>query len=265
MAGWAAAGPALSFQPSLLMHKSIGLPAAHVALSPSRLESPQPSAWWRTRPELCVFAGLILVFSGPALWGAAWRGMMFLPAAVQAGQWWRLLTHPFVHITWYHLLLDGAAFLLLYHGLLESRLSRRLLFVGASAVGSLLLAWGVDAAVFTTGLCGLSGIAHGLMAVSAVEMMLAQPRGSTEWRIGAGTFAVVIGKATWEVISGKVLFGFLYFGMVGQPVTVSHAGGIVGGLLAVVLLRMTHPVAPIAVVPTIPVCCDRATVATVSA
>ncbi len=189
------------------------------------------------RPEMLLFVGLIVVFSGPVFLGSPWYSMMFQPAAVKAGESWRLLTHPFVHITWYHLLLDASAFLLLYHGLLERKITRRLIYVVAAAAGSLLLSWLAAPAISTGGLCGLSGIAHGLMAISAVELMVAQPRGSPEWRIGAFTFAIVVCKAAFEAISGRILFGFLYFGMVGEPVTVSHAGGIVGGLFAVLLLR----------------------------
>jgi len=191
------------------------------------------------RHELLVFAGLILVFSGSVLFGSFWQSMIFQPAAVRGGEWWRLFTHPFVHVTWFHLLLDASAFFLLYNSLLEGRVAVRLAFVLGGAAGSLLLSWLAAPAISTNGLCGLSGIAHGLMAVSAVEMMVNQPRHSAEWRVGAFTFALVIGKAAFEAISGRVLFGFLYFGMVGDPVVVSHAGGVVGSLLAMLLLRST--------------------------
>src|SRR4029077_3237908 len=99
--------------------------------------------------------------------------------------------------------------------------------------------WLTVPAISTSGLCGLSGIAHGLMAVSAGEMMAKAARRASEWRLGAVTFAIVMGKAAIEAISGRILFGFLYFGMVGDPVAVSHAGGIVGSLLAMLLLRST--------------------------
>jgi rhomboid family GlyGly-CTERM serine protease len=189
------------------------------------------------RPELFVFAGLIILFSGSVLFGSVWQSMIFQPAAVKAGEWWRLFTHPFVHVTWYHLLLDASAFLLLYHSLLEGKLARRVAYVVAAAAGSLLLSWAASAAIATHGLCGLSGVAHGLTAVSAVELMTGQPRRSSAWRAGAITFALVTGKAAYEAISGHILFDFLYFGMVGDPVVVSHAGGIVGGLSAMLVLR----------------------------
>lgn len=120
--------------------------------------------------------------------------------------------------------------------LVEKRISRRLAYVLASGAGSLLLSWLAAPAIATNGLCGLSCIAHGLMAVSAVEMMNGQARRSPEWRIGAFTLALVVGKAAYEAITGQILFGFLYFGLVGNPIAVSHAGGIVGGLLAMLLL-----------------------------
>jgi len=183
------------------------------------------------RPELIFFTFLILIFSGPTILGVVWKGMTFHPAAVQAGQWWRLFTHPFVHVTWYHLLLDAAAFLMLYNGLIEPSRAKRLSCVAAGWAGSLMMAWFAAPMIFSTGLCGLSGIAHGLMAVSAAEMMTGRSRDSLEWRIGATTFVIVVVKAAYEAVTGKILFAFLYFGLVGDPVTVSHAGGIIGGLL----------------------------------
>ncbi|MEK7781949.1 MAG: rhombosortase [Verrucomicrobiota bacterium] len=189
------------------------------------------------RWEMIGFAVLVAILSGSVLFGAPLGAMMFRSDAVAAGEWWRILTHPFVHITWYHLLLDASAFFLLYHGLLENKLSRRLLYVVAGAAGSLGLSWLAAPAITTQGLCGLSGIAHGLMAVSAVEMMRGNARSTAEWKIGVFTFAIVVGKAAWEAISGHVLFEFLYFNMVGSPITISHAGGIVGALLAALLLR----------------------------
>jgi len=191
-------------------------------------------------PELLVFAGLIICFSGSVLFGTFWQAMIFQPAAVTGGEWWRLLTHPFVHVTWYHLLLDASAFLLLYNSLIERKLMRRLAYVITGAAGSLLLSWLAAPAIATSGLCGLSGIAHGLMAVSAVEMLVNHPRRSPEWRVGVLTLALVVGKAALEAITGRILFGFLYFGMVGAPVAISHAGGIVGSLLVVLLLRFAR-------------------------
>ena len=163
--------------------------------------------------------------------------MVFLPQAVQGGEWWRLFTHPFVHVTWYHLLLDGVAFLALYHSLVEASLFRRLLYVLGAGAGSLLVSWATAPGISTGGLCGFSGIAHGLMAVSALELVAGQPPGSTERRIGQISFVLVVGKAAVEALSGRMFFTFLHFGLMGDPVAVSHAGGIAGSLLVMLLLR----------------------------
>ncbi len=163
--------------------------------------------------------------------------MLFLPQAVEHGEWWRLFTHPFVHVTWYHLLLDGTAFLTLYYSLVEASVVRRLLYVLAAGAGSLLFSWTADPAIYTNGLCGLSGIAHGLMAISSLELIASQPPGSAEHRIGVVGFVLVVGKVALEAVTGRMFFTFLHFGLMGAPVAVSHAGGVLGGLIAVVLLR----------------------------
>src|SRR6266436_8323897 len=62
------------------------------------------------RPELLVFVVLLVLFNAPVLTGSCFTSLIFHSEAVRGGDWWRLLTHPFVHVTWYHLLLDGSAF-----------------------------------------------------------------------------------------------------------------------------------------------------------
>lgn len=203
--------------------------AQNATANPADFISAKPIA--PRRWEMIGFAVLVAIFSGSVLFGAPLEPMMFRADAIAAGEWWRIVTHPFVHLTWYHLLLDASAFFLLYHGLVEHRLSRRLAYVVAGAAGSLGLSWLAAPAITTQGLCGLSGIAHGLMAVSAVELMRTNARATPEWKIGAFSFAIVVCKAAWEAISGHVIFEFLYFNMVGNPITISHAGGIVGALL----------------------------------
>jgi len=186
-------------------------------------------AFLREKPEIALFVALILIFNLPVLFGGYWSAMMFQPGAVRNGEWWRLLTHPFVHLTWYHLLLDGAAFLSLYWSIVEKSILVRLAYVIAAGAGSLIASWVASPAISTNGLCGLSGIAHGLMAISAIEMLGGD---RTEWRIGWITLILVVGKGVFEAITGRMLFGFLDFGLLGNPVAVSHAGGILGGLIA---------------------------------
>src|ERR1043166_2526392 len=76
----------------------------------------KPVPWKRI--ELLGLAVILILFNGPILLGGVSNSqLLFLPEAVGRGEWWRLFTHPFIHVTWLHLLLDGAAFLLLYHDL----------------------------------------------------------------------------------------------------------------------------------------------------
>jgi rhomboid family GlyGly-CTERM serine protease len=189
----------------------------------------------RQRPEIIFFVALIAIFNVPVLFGSVWGSMMFQPEAVRSGEWWRLLTHPFVHLTWYHLLLDGTAFLSLYCSLVERRIFARFAYLAAAAVGSLVASWVASPAIFTNGLCGLSGIAHGLMAISAIEMLGGD---EAEQRIGWASLILVVGKGAFEAITGKMFFGFLDFELLGSPVAVSHAGGILGGLVVLLLFRI---------------------------
>jgi rhomboid family GlyGly-CTERM serine protease len=182
------------------------------------------------------FLALLAVFNLPVLTGSWCHSMVFLPGAVESGEWWRLFTHPFVHVSWYHLLLDGSAFLAVYHSLVEGSFFRRLGYVFAAGAGSLLVSWAVAPGIAISGLCGLSGIAHGLTAVSALEAVIGQATGSTERRIGLTFFTLVVGKAAMEALSGRMFFTFLHFGLMGEPVAVSHAGGVIGGLLAMLVL-----------------------------
>jgi len=184
------------------------------------------------KPELWVLVLLIAFFNVPLLTGSLTHSMIFLPAAVRDGEWWRLLTHPFVHVTWYHLLLDGVAFLALYGGLLERSLWRRLVVMTAAGAGSALSAYAAAPAVSTGGLCGLSGVAHGLMVFSAWELITHPALPLRERRLGWLCFILVVGKGALEAWNGRMFFTFLHFGLMGDPIAVSHAGGIMGGLIA---------------------------------
>jgi rhomboid family GlyGly-CTERM serine protease len=179
----------------------------------------RPRAFWSRGSGLPAATGFLLILVALL---PLYRLLAFDTHAVLTGQWWRLLTHPFVHVSWYHALLDGAALLLLWRSLERRRLAHIIL----PAAGSLLAALWFWPAINQTGLCGLSGIAHGLMAISALEMIR---RGD---RLGWFCLALVTGKSIWEAATGQVFFSWLHFGLMGTPVAVSHLGGVVGGLLS---------------------------------
>ena len=180
--------------------------------------------------ELWFFAGLILLLNLPLLNGTWASDFAFSPGLVRRGEWWRVLTFPFVHVSIYHLLLDAAAFFLLYSGLREPKRSNRLAFVFASALGSLAVSLFAAPQIYSVGLCGLSGVAHGLMAISALEMIQSQNDKKLVWA-GTISFLFVTGKAAWEAITGQVVFSQFHFGNLGTPIAVCHAGGILGALV----------------------------------
>lgn len=153
--------------------------------------------------------------------------LMFQPDALAGGQWWRLLTYPLVHLSIYHLLLDAGAFLILLHGLNEKRLGPRLFYCLCASTGSLLLSWFWSPQMAKFGLAGLSGLAHGLLAISALELM----RIPNMRRWGALSLGVVVLKSGYELVTGTVVFDFMHLGLCGTPIAASHAGGVIGALM----------------------------------
>lgn len=205
------------------------------AIAPLENSAPDRSASFKT--ELFVFAVILLVVNAPLVAGVpgVWnRPLAFFPIAVAQGEWWRVATHPFVHVSWYHLLLDGTAFFLLYAELRHWSSHRRLVAVAASALGSLVAALG-SPITWSNGFGGLSGAAHGLMAVAALDMI--RRAESRERLAGWMALAAVLGKALVEALTGEVALSFLHFGLMGSPVAVCHAGGVLGGMIAFCCLR----------------------------
>lgn len=181
----------------------------------------------------------------PLLAGGGTAALAFIPARFADGEWWRLFTHPFVHVSWYHLLLDGGAFLILWHGLVGN-LRSRLGVLAASAAGSLLAAAIGSSEFWSLGLCGLSGIAHGLMAQQGLELARAnhEPR---ERRLGLALFGGVLLKCLVEAAAGSAVFSSLHFGPIGTPIVICHLGGACGAFawhFAERLIRARRAFAP---------------------
>jgi rhomboid family GlyGly-CTERM serine protease len=191
------------------------------------LPSTLPS--WDGALLLALVVGLNLHLAGIGAAGPK----IFLPAAVADGQWWRLLTHPFVHVSWYHLLLDAGAFFLLYAQMGECTIAYRFFCLTSCTLFSLLVALLLAPQVANLGLGGLSGTAHGLMVYCGLAMM----RNPSEHRMGMLICGLVIVKSLWEAFSGQVVFGFMHLGACGTPLAACHLGGVLGGALAGWLLR----------------------------
>lgn len=189
---------------------------------------------WRC--ELAILGAILVALNLPLLGGEFSTRFIYHPIPVAAGEWWRLFTHPFVHVSPYHLLLDAAAFFLGYIELKQWRLSSRLTLLGAAAAGGLNAALAASPLVATHGLCGLSGIAHGLTAVVSLELLRRANDRLSQWT-AALCFIGVVSKSVFEAATGNVLFASWHLGSLGTPIAACHAGGILGALAASILLR----------------------------
>jgi rhomboid family GlyGly-CTERM serine protease len=184
--------------------------------------------------DVIAFAVTLAALNTHLLGGNNANLQIFLPSALGSGEWWRLFSHPFVHLTWYHLFLDAGAFFILYTGLQEKRVFCKLVYMLICGSSSLAAAWLFSPALETIGLCGLSGIAHGLMAYSGLELM----QSKKNIRMGLLSFLLVFTKSIYEFISGNVMFTFMHMGLCGTPLAACHLGGVVGGILCLFIFNM---------------------------
>ena len=156
---------------------------------------------------------------------------VFFPANVQKGEWWRVITHPFVHVSWYHFLLDAGAFIILYSGLVDNNFIKRISYLIASGLFGLVFTLLLEPDVYSIGLCGLSGIAHGLMAVTGLEMI------RKNFKAGMICFSIVLLKSIIEVLRHVVFFSSVHLNLCGNPLPVCHLGGVIGGTIVFLFFK----------------------------
>ncbi len=184
--------------------------------------------------DCALLAGILAIANLHLLFSVGYQQLVFLPEAVAQGQWWRLFTHPFVHLSLYHLLLDAGAFFLLYPGLAGNRQGVRLAYLLICGACSLAAVIAFSPSVQSLGFCGLSGIGHGLMAITNLALI----REKESRGLGAICLGLLFLKVGYECLSGQVLF---HLGLCGTPLAASHAGGLVGGLAAFVCIPAFTP------------------------
>jgi rhomboid family GlyGly-CTERM serine protease len=179
--------------------------------------------------ELLIFAATLVLLNLGLLTGVVSENLVLLPNRIADGEWWRLFSFAWAHNSLYHLVLDGSAFLFLYQNL-KSRRTVRI----AQLVTCILFS-GIVPVLFSPeikeiGLCGLSGVAHGLMAISAVEAILANETEGQKfgWLLLLGLGA----KVAFEIAKGQMLFQSWHLGNVGIPIPSCHLGGLLGGILS---------------------------------
>ncbi len=174
--------------------------------------------------ELFIFAAIIVLCNTHLFTNSFPERTALFPEKLFAGEWWRIFTHYFAHLSWYHLLIDAGAFIILFFSLEKKN---RYLYLAACAIGSLVVPLLFSDIIYSNGLCGLSGIAHGLIVVAALEMI----KNKQSKVIGKLAFWIVILKTTIELTFSPAILSFLHLGEVGIPVAECHVGGIIGGLI----------------------------------
>lgn len=156
--------------------------------------------------------------------GAATHLLQYDRTAIAAGQWWRLLTAHFVHLSWRHAVLDLAGLVLLWF------LFARDLDPWAWAAVTLAAAAAIDCGLWlrdpqVTWYLGLSGVLHGVLAAAAFVRLR---RRDLEGWILAG---LLLAKLAYEQIHGAMPFAG------DMPVIVdAHLYGALGGLAAAIAL-----------------------------
>ena len=189
------------------------------------------------RWEIYIYAIVIAALNLSLLAGSVCESMIFSPQQVLNGQVWRLVTHPFVHVSWYHLLLDAAAFVILYMQLAEPSLVKRTLYVAGCGIVSLLAVLLALPQTDSIGYCGLSGIGHGLMAVCALEMIKNASSNKSAKLTGIVCLALVVGKSVIEAVTGRMIFSFFHTELIGSPVALAHGGGVLGGCILFIIFH----------------------------
>ncbi|MBU2496069.1 MAG: rhomboid family intramembrane serine protease [Candidatus Omnitrophota bacterium] len=187
--------------------------------------------------DFYLLASLLLLTNYPLFFGGNTTRWAFYPGLVKQGEWWRVFTGLLTHVSWYHLLLDGLPFFLVYLSLDEKRIFCRLFYIILAGAGSLLAGIWFSPLVPKVGLRGLSGITYGIAALGALEMVFRAKKDKTDSIIGAAVFSFLLLLVAYETLTGKFPFGFLLFGMVGTPILVCHAGGIAGSVIAYAVVK----------------------------
>jgi len=139
------------------------------------------------------------------------------------GEWWRLLSGNFVHLSWEHLLMNLAGLALIW------LLLERLLTLGQwlTVITGSSLAVGLGLLIFNPQIdwyVGLSGMLHGMFVAGLIQNIRRGYR--LEWLL----LAALIAKLIWEQFNGALPGSTELAG--GSVIVDAHLYGALGGLLA---------------------------------
>lgn len=171
---------------------------------------------------LAVLAVLLLPLAGGDALRELWR---YERGAVLEGEWWRLATAHVTHLDLRHALFNAAGLALLWA--LFARSFSWLQWIGVVWLCALVIDAGfILLSPDLVWYVGASALLHGVFACGCIAWI----RGGD--RMGFVAIAALAAKLAWENLHGPLPF------MAGQPVvTISHAYGAAGGVLAGLLLR----------------------------
>lgn len=174
----------------------------------------------RTRGSLLLLvatAAVLLAIGGTTVSDA----LRYEREAILAGQVWRLLTAPLVHLGWSHLLMNIIGLLIIW-GLFGQVFSNR--------------DWGLISVICTLGIglsllllnpnigwyVGLSGLLHGYFAAGAVAERCSKQR-TYIWLLG-----LLVAKLLWEQTQGPIPGSMVAAG--GNVLVDAHLYGAISGL-----------------------------------
>lgn len=175
-------------------------------------------------PWTLAIAVIAFTATGASFASASARDALVADGRVFDGQWWRLVTGPFVHATWGHVVRDLALVMIAgvaYEAPLASR--KLALFAG----GLVLPALAVLAAGDADWYCGLSGLSHALLA-AALSYEVMRRRGIAR-AIVLTLCAIAAVKPLYELVTGVPAFAMsLGPGVIQVPL--AHAVGVALGI-----------------------------------
>jgi rhomboid family GlyGly-CTERM serine protease len=170
---------------------------------------------------LCL-AVLLAPLAGGEPLTLLWR---YERAAIADGQWWRFATAHFVHLDAGHALLNCTGLALLWALFARTWRPGQWLF----ALCFVMLTIDAGFWFISTGLLwyvGASALLHGAFACGCVALVLQRDR------LGQLAAVVLLAKLVWEQVHGPLPLETRH-----PVVTVSHAYGAAGGVLAALLLK----------------------------
>ncbi|PCJ59045.1 MAG: rhombosortase [Planctomycetota bacterium] len=178
---------------------------------------------------ICLFFILLVCINTPLFSETYNQTFSFNPTLLLQGEYWRFITHPFVHISFYHLLTDTLVLVILWSLLQSYSFAEKLLLILTCLIGSLIGAWAGMNHYQVYDYSGLSGINYGLIGFICMQMMR-QKQILKIFKIGVSVFYFsVLLMSIIELTIGSHFLSSIHLGNVGTPIISSHLAGIITG------------------------------------